>query len=207
MLVRFLQPHEGRRCSDGKRIATPPVCEGVMRDKLSAAVIVFMLAAACGRGSMTRDQKNYETVEEGSASGVTSTIQGPGETLPPITNTNSDATTAFAFDPNAYPNQTPTAVPTTSTAYVPPTTYPTTTHPTTTYAPPPPPVRRPPPPPPPPATTTTAEPEPEPTPPPPTDTSTTTAEPAPPPPPPPATDTAATSTEEPPPPPPPSARK
>jgi len=197
MLVRFLQPHEGRRCSAGKRIATPSPGEGVMRHKLSGALVLLMLASACGRGSMTRDQKSYETVEEGSASGVTSTIQGPGETLPPITNTNSDATTAFAFDPNAYPNQTATPIPTTSapttsTAYVPPTPYPTTT-----YPPPPPPVRRPPPPPPPPATTTTAEPEPSP---PPTDTSTTTAEPVPPPPPP-ATDTAATSTEPPPPPP------
>jgi hypothetical protein len=72
-----------------------------MRKKLTAAWIVVVLSTACGRSALQRDQKQYETVEEGSASGVTSTIQGPGETLPPITDTNADGTSAFTLDPNA----------------------------------------------------------------------------------------------------------
>ena len=150
-----------------------------MKRNLSALLMVVMLAVACRRGSMTRNQKNYETVEEGSANGVTSTIQGPGETLPPITNTSVDTTGAFTIDPNATVIATSSAPP-----------YPTTTYPTTTYQPTLPPtatpIRKEPPPP----TTTTAEPEK-------TETTETTepAEEA-------QTDTAATSTEEPPPPPP-----
>jgi hypothetical protein len=72
-----------------------------MTRKLSAALIVILLLSACGESASRRDQKQYETVEEGSASGVTSTIQGPGETLPPITDTNVDTTNAFTLDPNA----------------------------------------------------------------------------------------------------------
>ena len=63
------------------------------------ALVVF---AACGSDSRNpSDQKEFEVVQEGSASGVTSTIAGPGETLPPITGTNADTTTAFTIDPNA----------------------------------------------------------------------------------------------------------
>ena len=60
-----------------------------------------MVSVACGGdGARRGDQKSYETVQEGSASGVTSTIHGPGEVLPPLTGTNSDTTTAFTIDPN-----------------------------------------------------------------------------------------------------------
>jgi hypothetical protein len=63
------------------------------------ALVVF---AACGGDSDERAaQKEFEVVQEGSASGVTSTIAGPGEQLPPITGTNADTTTAFTIDPNA----------------------------------------------------------------------------------------------------------
>lgn len=66
------------------------------------------LLAACGGGeSSAANQQAYETVQEGSVAGVTSTIQGPGETLPPITNTNADTTTAFTLDPNAVPPVSP----------------------------------------------------------------------------------------------------
>lgn len=61
-------------------------------------MVVLVFGAACGRESAKRaDQKNYEVVQEGSASGVTSTIPGPGETLG-VTGTNADMTTAFSID-------------------------------------------------------------------------------------------------------------
>src|SRR5690349_12013829 len=78
-----------------------------MKSKLSSALMIAgMFLAACGGGGGGKaraDQQAYETVQEGSAAGVTSTIQGPGETLPPITGTNADTTTAFALNPNAVP--------------------------------------------------------------------------------------------------------
>ena len=71
-----------------------------MKNKL-IYTLILVGGVACHRGSTTQThQQQYETVQEGSASGVTSTIQGPGETLPPITGTNSDTTTAFALNPN-----------------------------------------------------------------------------------------------------------
>ena len=74
-----------------------------MTDKLITALIIAGLLTGCSRGVTRANQKDYEVVEEGSASGVTSTIAGPGETLPPITNTNADTTTAFNLDTNAVP--------------------------------------------------------------------------------------------------------
>jgi hypothetical protein len=192
MSVRFIQPHEERRCSGGKQIATLDLRKAPMKSKLSAVLIVVMLAVACRRGSMTRNQKNYQTVEEGSANGVTSTIQGPGETLPPITNTSVDTTGAFAIDPNAAAVTTSSAAPyptmttTTSAAAPPPTAAPPAPRRTTEIHASPATPKSPPP-------TTTAEPEPENT--QTTDTTDTPDETQ--------TDTAATSTEEPPPPPPP----
>ena len=77
-----------------------------MKNKL-IYVAVVALAAACGRDSrQSATQQSYETVQEGSAAGVTSTIQGPGEVMPPLTGTNADTTSAFALNPNAIP-QTP----------------------------------------------------------------------------------------------------
>lgn len=65
-------------------------------------VAAFGLLAACGGDeSKAANQQAYETVQEGSVAGVTTTIQGPGESLPGITNTNADTTTAFTLDPNA----------------------------------------------------------------------------------------------------------
>jgi hypothetical protein len=61
--------------------------------------------AACGGDDRAKaaGQGEFETVQEGSAAGVTSTISGPGETIPPMTGTNADTTTAFALNPNAVP--------------------------------------------------------------------------------------------------------
>src|SRR5690348_17326971 len=65
-------------------------------------VLVAAWGVACsGDGARRGTQQNsYETVQEGSAAGVTSTIHGPGEVLPPVTGTNADTTTAFSIDPN-----------------------------------------------------------------------------------------------------------
>ena len=49
-------------------------------------------------------------MQEGSASGVTSTINGPGETTPPLTNTNVDTTTNFTLPTNPAPLGTDTAL-------------------------------------------------------------------------------------------------
>jgi len=77
-----------------------------MKNKLIYPIVVVVFAAACGgdgEDGKTVAGQQYETVQEGSAAGVTSSIAGPGETLPPITNTNADTTSAFALNPNALP--------------------------------------------------------------------------------------------------------
>ena len=74
-----------------------------MKNKLAYPLILGLLVAACGNDRGRRNAAGYETVQEGSASGVTSTIHGPGEVLPPITDTNADTTSAFTLDPNAVP--------------------------------------------------------------------------------------------------------
>jgi hypothetical protein len=90
-------------------------------------VLVAAWGVACsGDGARRGAQQNsFETVQEGSAAGVTSTIHGPGEVMPAVTGTNSDTTTAFALDPNAVGTAPPpvtASVPTTTTP--PPAAYP-----------------------------------------------------------------------------------
>jgi hypothetical protein len=63
-----------------------------MNTKLMYGLLLVALSVSCGGRDSARSQQQYETVEEGSAAGVTSTIHGPGETLPPITGTNADTT-------------------------------------------------------------------------------------------------------------------
>lgn len=80
-------------------------------------VLVAGFGVACGgrsNASNAAAQQQYETVQEGSAAGVTSTIQGPGETLPPITGTNADTTNAFALNPGTMAPATAPAYPTAS---------------------------------------------------------------------------------------------
>src|SRR5687768_17770450 len=98
-----------------------------MKSKLIFSLILVLIIAACGgrKGARGAAQQQYETVQEGSASGVTSTIHGPGETLPPITGTNADTTTAFTLNPGALPPSTATQVGT----LPPPAAYPTGTTP------------------------------------------------------------------------------
>ena len=79
-----------------------------MKNKLIYPMVVVVLAACGGDGERgNRAGQQYETVQEGSASGVTSTIAGPGESLPPITGTNADTTSAFALNPNVAPQPVP----------------------------------------------------------------------------------------------------
>lgn len=75
-----------------------------------AVLLALSLLAACGRSRSDRAQaaSDYEVIQEGSAAGVTSTLQGPGEVMPPVTGTNADTTTAFSFDPNAATAAAPT---------------------------------------------------------------------------------------------------
>ena len=56
---------------------------------LLAMVVAAVLTGCGGKGGVQQKQHEYEVVQEGSASGVTSTIQGPGETVPPVTATGS----------------------------------------------------------------------------------------------------------------------
>lgn len=79
-----------------------------MTRKIAPIAVLALLVFGCGRsGKMQRGQQQYEVVQEGSASGVTSTINGPGETTPPLTNTNVDTTTNFTLpNPNPLGNDT-----------------------------------------------------------------------------------------------------
>src|SRR6266581_3838599 len=75
-----------------------------MHPKQFAAIFLILAAASCSRsGKIQRDQQKYDVIQEGSSDGgVTSTINGPGETTPPlttstVTGTNVDTTTAFTL--------------------------------------------------------------------------------------------------------------
>lgn len=77
-----------------------------MTPKTAIVLISAALAAGCGGRSQNAKHaanQNYQVVEEGQASGVTSTINGPGETPPPLTDTNLDTTTAFTLPDNPAP--------------------------------------------------------------------------------------------------------
>lgn len=76
----------------------------VMIRKIVVVVSFVVLAVGCSKSSkMQRGQQQYQTVQEGSASGVTSTINGPGETPAPVTDTNIDTTTNFTLPTNPHP--------------------------------------------------------------------------------------------------------
>ena len=79
-----------------------------MTRTIATLTALVVLVAGCSRsGKMQRDQQQYQTVQEGSASGVTSTINGPGET-PVRTDTNVDTTTNLTIltNPNPLGNDT-----------------------------------------------------------------------------------------------------
>ena len=69
------------------KIGTKTAIEiGQMVKKIVSAAAVVFLAFGCSRSGskVQRNQQQYQTVQEGSASGVTSTINAPGETTPPM---------------------------------------------------------------------------------------------------------------------------
>jgi hypothetical protein len=78
-----------------------------MKSKMAVLAAAALLVLGCRNNDkgMRRGDQNYDVVQEGSASGVTSTISGPGETPPPTasvpltgtTGTNADTTTAFTL--------------------------------------------------------------------------------------------------------------
>jgi hypothetical protein len=71
-----------------------------MDPKRIIPIALLLIATACGRGSkgtMQRGLQSYDVVQEGQASGATSTLAAPGETPPPITNTAVDTTTNFTL--------------------------------------------------------------------------------------------------------------
>ena len=75
-----------------------------MNPKTFLVLALVAMAVACGRNSSVQrsQQQQYDVVQEGSANGVTSTINAPGETAAPttsstITDTNVDTTTNFTL--------------------------------------------------------------------------------------------------------------
>jgi hypothetical protein len=148
-----------------------------MKPKIYSVFLAVLLAACGGRNSgvQKNQQQDYEVVQEGTSTGVTSTINGPGDTAPPLTNstitgTNVDTTTNFTL-----PNTVTTATTTDQSGSIASTLQQT--------------PQRPRPRPRPPAQTTTTSTSVES--PPPTDTTTTSSDQPPPPP----TDTTATGTQ------------
>lgn len=132
-----------------------------MTRKTAILLLFIALAAGCHKSQTARrGAENYQVVEEGQASGVTSTINGPGETPPPLTDTAIDTTTNFTLPDNPAPMGTlpPGTVAGTLPTYSP---YPPAAAP------------RPRPVAPPPMSSNTTAPEPKPQQPPPTDTSVT----------------------------------
>ena len=75
-----------------------------MNPKTFIVLALVAMAIACGRNSSVQrsQQQQYDVVQEGSADGVTSTINAPGETAAPLTSstltdTNVDTTTNFTL--------------------------------------------------------------------------------------------------------------
>lgn len=84
-----------------------------LQTRLMLLVFVLAFAVACGRGGseLSREEQQYEVVQEGAASGVTSTIVAGGETPPTMapTGTGADTTTTFTLSssPTAPSGQVP----------------------------------------------------------------------------------------------------
>jgi hypothetical protein len=78
--------------------------KAAMTRRIVPFLLFAALASACGRSqSAQRKDQNYQVVQEGQASGVTSTINAPGETTPPMTNTGVDTTTNLTLLDNPAP--------------------------------------------------------------------------------------------------------
>jgi hypothetical protein len=96
-----------------------------MTQKIATLACTALLVFGCSRsGKVQRNQQQYQTVQEGSASGVTSTINAPGETAPPLTNTNVDTTTNLTLPINPNPLGNATTGGSMASAMPPTTSYP-----------------------------------------------------------------------------------
>jgi hypothetical protein len=85
-----------------------------MKNSLKFALVAALVSLGChSKESLNREQQNYQVVQEGSASGATSTVGAPGEgsiaQTAPITGTNADTTTSFTIASNGVPQQAPTS--------------------------------------------------------------------------------------------------
>lgn len=74
-----------------------------MTNRSIALIAALALLACRGQDQAKRATPNYAVVSEGSADGVTSTINGPGEKPAPVTDTNADTTTNFTLPNNPNP--------------------------------------------------------------------------------------------------------
>src|SRR5437764_6676733 len=75
-----------------------------MTRRMASFLLFAALVSGCGRSQPAqRKDQNYQVVQEGQASGVTSTINGPGEATPPMTNTGVDTTTNLTLLDNPAP--------------------------------------------------------------------------------------------------------
>jgi hypothetical protein len=74
-----------------------------MTNRSIALIVALALVGCRGQDQAKRSTPNYEVVSEGSANGVTSTINGPGEKPAPVTDTNIDTTTNFTLPNNPDP--------------------------------------------------------------------------------------------------------
>ncbi len=69
-----------------------------MSPKTTLSVMLFVLSVAYHKQpSMTRENQQYDVVQEGQTTGASSTINAPGETPPPVTTTAADTTTNFTL--------------------------------------------------------------------------------------------------------------
>jgi hypothetical protein len=91
-------------------------------------LLLGLSATGCrrGTGSMTREQQNYDVVQEGAPTGTSTTVGAPGETATvpvAMTNTNADTTTNFMIAPPVgsttatAPGTIASTLPATSTSY------------------------------------------------------------------------------------------
>ena len=75
-----------------------------MRETSATHRAIAFRVFGCSRSAKDqRKQQDYQSVQEGCASGVTSTINAPGESPAPMSNTNVDTTTNLTLPTNPAP--------------------------------------------------------------------------------------------------------
>jgi hypothetical protein len=74
-----------------------------MTSRLFPLIVALAIVGCRAQDQAQRSKPNYQVVAEGSANGVTSTMNGPGETSALVTDTNADTTTNFTLPTNPNP--------------------------------------------------------------------------------------------------------